>query len=100
MRFVAGDVREVHAQMRAAAGTKNIWRVGGGELVGRFHDAGLLDELIVQIGSATLGRGKPLLPRRLVSPSLKLQSVRQIGAQFVELRYAVARGEPATAVSR
>lgn len=92
VRFVAGDVREVHAQLRAAAGPKNIWLVGGGELVGQFLDAGLLDELIVQVCSATLGRGKPLLPRRAVSPSLALQSVRRIGAEFVELRYAVVRG--------
>ena len=30
--------------MVEAAGDKNIWIVGGGELVGRFTDAGLLDE--------------------------------------------------------
>src|SRR5690349_9818859 len=53
IRFVQGDVRPVHAAMRAAAGGKNIWIVGGGELVGQFFDAGLLDELIVQIGSVT-----------------------------------------------
>ena len=40
----------------------NLWLVGGGELVGQFYDAGLLDEIIVQIGSVTLGSGKPLLP--------------------------------------
>ena len=31
----------------AAAGGKNVWLVGGGELVGQFHDHGLLDEVIV-----------------------------------------------------
>ena len=63
--------------------------MGGGDLAGQFHDAGLLDELIVQIGSATLGRGKPLFPRRVLSPTLQLLSVRQMGAGMVELRYAV-----------
>ena len=69
-RFVQGDVRPVHADMRAAAGGRNLWVVGGGDLAGQFHDAGLLDEVIVQIGSVTLGQGKPLFPRRLTQPPL------------------------------
>jgi dihydrofolate reductase len=89
IRFASGDVRAVHKAMRAAAGEKNIWVVGGGELVGQFYDAGLLDEIIVQIGSAILAGGKPLLPRRVLPPRLKLQAVERIGDEFVELRYAV-----------
>ena len=91
IRFVRGDVRPVHAQMLEAAGGRNVWLVGGGELVGRFHDAGLLDEIIVQVGSVTLGRGKQLLPRRIVKPSLKLVSVDRFGEGFAELRYEVRR---------
>jgi dihydrofolate reductase len=77
--------------MRAAAGTKNIWIVGGGDLAGQFYDTGLLDELIIQIGSATLGKGKPLFPRRVLSPRLQLVSVRQIGSGMAELRYEIRR---------
>jgi dihydrofolate reductase len=92
LHFVRGDVRPVHAAMRAAAGdAKNLWIVGGGDLAGQFHDAGLLDELIVQVGSVTLGRGKPLFPRRLTQPPLHLVSVRQVGSGFAELRYRVPR---------
>jgi dihydrofolate reductase len=89
LRFVQGDVRPVHEQMRAAAKDRNIWLVGGGDLVGQFYDAGLLDEIIVQMGSVTLGAGKPLLPREITSPSLRLLSVRQFGTGFAELRYEV-----------
>jgi dihydrofolate reductase len=89
LSFVRGDVRPVHAAMCAAAGDKNIWIVGGGDLAGQFHDAGLLDEVIVQVGSVTLGKGKPLFPRRLTSPPLTLLSVRQVGTGFAELRYRV-----------
>jgi len=91
LRFVRGDVRPVHRAMRAAAGDRNIWLVGGGELVGQFHDAGLLDELIVQVGSVTLGAGRPLLPRQITSPPLRLTAARMIGPGFAELRYAVPR---------
>lgn len=89
IRFVEGDVRPVHEAMRAAAGGKNVWLAGGGDLVGQFHDAGLLDEIIVQIGSVTLGTGKPLLPREIASPPLRLTAVRMLGTGFVELRYDI-----------
>lgn len=94
-RFVQGDVGPVHAEMRMAAGAQNIWVVGGGDLAGQFFDAGLLDELIVQVGSVTLRKGKPLFPRRVVAPPLRLVSVRQLGTGFAELRYEV-RGSGAT----
>jgi dihydrofolate reductase len=94
IRFVQGDVRPIHAAMRDAAGSKNTWIVGGGDLAGQFFDAGLLDEMIVQVGSVTLGQGKPLFPRRVTHPPLRLVSVRQIGAGFAELRYAVPSGGP------
>ena len=89
IRFARGDVRPVHDQMRAAAAGRNLWLVGGGDLVGQFHDAGLLDEVIVQVGSVTLGTGKPLLPRRITSPPLRLVAVKQLGSGLAELRYEV-----------
>lgn len=91
IRFVKGDVRQVHKDMRMAAGEKNIWIVGGGDLAGQFYDAGLLDEFIIQIGSVTLGRGKQVFPRRVLSPILRLISVRQMGAGMVELRYEIGK---------
>jgi dihydrofolate reductase len=91
IRFVKGDVRPVHQHMRDAALGKNLWVVGGGDLAGQFYDAGLLDELIVQMGSVTLGSGKPLLPRHIASPPMKLLSVKEIGSGFAELRYALPR---------
>jgi dihydrofolate reductase len=89
LRFVGGDVRPVHDEMRRAANGGNIWLVGGGDLVGQFHDAGLLDELIVTVGSVTLGSGRPLLPRRIAFPPLRLVSARAIGTGFAQLRYEV-----------
>ncbi len=89
IRFVRGDVRPVHEERAKAAAGKNVWLVGGGDLVGQFHDHGLLDEIHVQIGSVTLGAGKPLLPRKITSPPLRLRSVRAIGTGFAELVYEV-----------
>lgn len=86
--FVQGDVRSVHDAMTAAAGEKNIWLVGGGELVGQFVDQGLLDELLLTVAPVTLGRGAPLLPRRLSSEQLELTDVSRVG-QFARLAYRV-----------
>jgi len=51
--------------------------------------------IIVQVGSVTLGRGKPLLPRRITNPPLRLVSVDQVGSGFAELRYEVVGPTPA-----
>lgn len=91
IRFARGDVRPIHAEMVRAAGGRNLWIVGGGELVGQFHDHGLLDEIIAQVGSVTLGSGKPLLPRAITNPPLKLTSARAMGPGFAELRYDVPK---------
>ncbi len=91
IRFVSGNVALVHREMLAAAAPKNIWIVGGGDLAGQFFEAGLLDEIVVTIAPVTLGRGAPLLPRRIIHPPLRLLSAKAIGEAFVELRYAVPR---------
>ncbi len=91
IRFARGDVRPVHAAMQAAAGERNVWLVGGGDLVGQFWDHGLLDELIVTLAPVTLGAGAPLLPRSITTPPLQLLSAERVSEDFVELRYAVRR---------
>ena len=97
VRFVSGDVRPVHAAMREAAGDANAWVVGGGDVAGQFFDAGLLDDLLVQVGSVTLGRGKPLFPRRVLSPVLRLVSAERMGPAMVELRYEIERAQASEA---
>ena len=89
VRFVSGDVGPVHREMTAAAGGRNIWVVGGGELAGCFADQGLLDEIILGVAPVTLGGGAPLLPRRIESDRLTLTGLEQHG-QFAYLTYRVA----------
>ena len=78
--------------MVATAAGKNVWLVGGGELVGQFYDRGLLDEIILGMAPVFLGAGAPLLPRRIVWPTLKLLGATQYGSTFVTLRYSVTPG--------
>jgi len=88
IRFVEGDVAPVHAEMVDAADGRNVWLVGGGELVGSFADAGLLDEILLGMQPVFLGAGAPLLPRRLTSKRIRLESARQDGQQVL-LVYSV-----------
>jgi dihydrofolate reductase len=88
IRFTQAPVEQVHAEMVAAAGDRDIWVMGGGELVGQFADAGLLDRIVATIAPVTLGAGAPLLPRDLRSDRLTLVSVVRRG-QFAELTYEV-----------
>lgn len=89
IRFVQGDVAAVHTEMVNAANGKNVWIAGGGDLVGQFHDRGLLDEIIISIAPVMLGSGAPLLPRTISAPPLKLVNMEQYGAIFAVLTYEV-----------
>ena len=68
VRFVQGDVAPVHAQMVEAADGKNVWLVGGGDLVGQFYDNDLLDEIILSVAHVMLSSGAPLFPHRITTP--------------------------------
>jgi len=85
VRFARGEVRDLYDDLRAAAGERDLWVVGGGDLAGQFADAGLLDSVIVSIAPVVLGAGRPLLPRRL---DLRLEETARNGA-FVTARYTL-----------
>ncbi len=87
VEFTRADVAVVHKEMISAAGDRNVWIVGGGDLAGQFADAGLLDEIIVSIAPVTLGAGAPLLPRRL---ELRLDDLARNG-DFACARFSVVR---------
>jgi dihydrofolate reductase len=81
------DVATVHKEMVRAAGDRNVWIVGGGDLAGQFADAGLLDEVLVSIAPVTLGGGAPLLPRRI---ELRLEELERNG-DFACAKFSVVR---------
>lgn len=94
--FVQGDVGRIFPAVRDAAGDKNVWVAGGGDLAGQFFDQGLLDEIIVQITPVTLGGGAPLFPRRIDKPPLRVASVTPYESGMVEVRYEVPRSRENT----
>jgi dihydrofolate reductase len=87
IEFTSADIATAHRKMVEAAGRRNVWIVGGGDLAGQFGDAGLLDEVIVSIAPVTLGAGAPLLPRRI---ELRLDELGRNG-DFVSAKFSVVR---------
>ena len=77
--------------MVAAAGERNLWVVGGGNVASQFADAGLLDELLVTVVPVVLGDGKPLFDRRLPGGPMQLTGTRTFDSGMVELRYEIGR---------
>ena len=91
IRFTAADTPEalaaLHAEMVAAAGERDVWVVGGGDLAGQFAEAGLLDELVVSIAPVTIGAGAPLLPRQVEL----VRTEWAVNGEFVCVRYDVVK---------
>ena len=90
VRFRRGSIADALPELMSAAAGRDIWVVGGGDLAGQFIDAGALDEIVLAVAPVTLVTGAPVLPRRLESAALRLESVSQMG-QFAKLVYSVVK---------
>jgi dihydrofolate reductase len=82
----AGDVADLYPQLVSAAGGRDVWVVGGGDVAAQFVAAGLVDEMVVTYAPCTLGRGAPVLP---LSSEWALREVGR-NADFVCARWARA----------
>lgn len=91
VRVVDAKAADLHGEMIDAAGDRNLWIVGGGNVASQFAEAGLLDELLLTVVPVVLGSGKPLFERRLPGPPLQLRGTRVFATGMVELRYELRR---------
>ena len=91
VRVVNAKVADLHDQMITAAGERNLWIVGGGNVASQFADEGLLDEVLVTVVPVVLGEGKPIFDRRLPGGPMQLMGTRVFDTGKVELRYEVRR---------
>ena len=88
VQAVSGDVAQLLPTLVAAAGERDVWIVGGGDVAAQFVTAGLVDELIVSYAPCSLGEGAPVLPVR--SEWKLLESA--VNGDFVCARWARAEG--------
>ncbi|CAG9623230.1 dihydrofolate reductase family protein [Sutcliffiella rhizosphaerae] len=83
--FVNGNVLELVKNLKKQPG-KNIWIVGGGELLHYFINENLIDEYIITVAPTILGSGIPLFKESEKQIKLELLGIKNYG-QFAELRY-------------
>jgi dihydrofolate reductase len=91
IRMTRGDVAALHQEWVTAAGDKNIWVVGGGDLAAQVADAGLLDEILLTTMPVVLGAGAPLLPVSGVTGVFELVSTQLFPSGAIGAVYRTRR---------
>lgn len=87
VKFINEDIVRFIQNLKKEEG-KNIWMVGGGDLLSTFLTEKLVDELILTVAPTILGKGIPLFKEGDYQLDLLLKGTRTFN-QFVELHYIV-----------
>ncbi len=90
VEVVSQEVGEFAIQLRKTEG-KDIWLVGGAELIAAFLDEKQIDEFIIHVIPTFIGEGIPLIHPRHRSVPLALLSCRPYADGVVRLHYSVLR---------
>lgn len=90
--LVNEPIRPFMQHLRAQPG-KNIWMMGGAELIGAFLDEGEIDEFSIHLIPILIGEGIPLIQPRHRSIPLKLLATKKYPDGVVHLHYSVTPKE-------
>mgnify|MGYP001164636366 CR=1 FL=1 len=85
VEFIHGDISKFISSLKMEAG-KNIWIVGGGEIISQCVKEKLVDEFILFVAPTLIGKGISLFNQQNIEVELELKSVRQF-KQFAQLHY-------------
>ena len=86
VEFVNGAIGPVVRRLREQPG-KDIWLMGGGEIIASFLDEQAIDEFVISVVPVFIGDGIPLIARRHRHVPLHLQSVERFEDGLVQLHY-------------
>jgi dihydrofolate reductase len=89
VKFVNDDVTSFVNRLKSQDG-KNIWIVGGGEILQSFIQVKLVDELIITVAPTIIGNGIPLFKEGEYQLELVLKGTKTFN-QFAELHYEVKK---------
>jgi dihydrofolate reductase len=90
VEFVTEAISTFARRLREREG-KNIWMMGGGEIIAAFLDEGAIDEFIITVVPTFIGEGVPFMTHRHRNVPLHLCSVQQFPDGVVQLHYAVSK---------
>jgi dihydrofolate reductase len=86
--FVSESIPEFVGKLQAVRG-KNIWMMGGAEIIASFLDVGAIDEFSIHVIPVMIGEGIPLVAPRHRNIPLELISARSFPDGVVHLNYSV-----------
>jgi dihydrofolate reductase len=88
VEFVSEPIGPFAKRLRSEKG-KDIWMMGGGDIIGSFLDEGAIDEFFISVVPTFIGEGIPLLGPRHRHVPLRSLSVRRFPDGVVQLHYRV-----------
>ena len=90
VQFVNVNVSSFVHELKSQPG-KDIWLMGGGDLIASFLDADAIDEFVVSVVPVFIGDGIPLIARRHRHTPLELKSVEKFDDGLVQLHYKMKK---------
>ena len=88
VEFVTGGIGPFAKRLREQKG-KNIWMMGGGEIIASFLDEDAIDEFIISVVPIFIGEGIPLIGPRHREVPLTLRSVKPFPDGVVQVHYDI-----------
>jgi dihydrofolate reductase len=88
VEFVNGAIGPFVSRLREQPG-KDIWLMGGGELIASFLDEKAIDEFVISVVPVFIGDGIPLIARCHRHVPLELRSTERFEDGLVQLHYRV-----------
>jgi dihydrofolate reductase len=88
VEFVNGAIDAFLSRLREQPG-RDIWLMGGGEIIASFLDARAIDEFAISVVPVFIGEGIPLIARRHRHVPLDLLATERFADGVVQLRYSV-----------
>jgi len=88
VEFVNDAIGPFVSRLREQPG-KDIWLMGGGEIIAAFLDAQAIDEFVISVAPVFIGEGIPLIARRHRHVPLELRSAERFDDGLVQLHYRV-----------
>jgi dihydrofolate reductase len=90
VEYINTNIQDFVTSLTQSIG-KDIWLIGGGEIVSVLLNAGLVDEIILSIHPIILGTGIPLLRDIQKEVNLKLENSLSFDSGLTQLYYKVLK---------
>lgn len=88
VEFISEGIGPFAKRLRMKEG-KDIWMMGGGDIIASFLDERAIDEFIISVIPTFIGEGIPLIAPRHRHVPLRLLSVQRFSDGVVQLHYRV-----------